>query len=127
MFYSFLIEHELVTAEQIVECLDLQSDVTPRVGHIALWSGRLRMSQIWQILEHQADKGGLFGDIAIELGFFDKAARDEIIIEQLERRPRVEELLVERGYVSAEAMRVARQQWNRESMAASRGEAATRA
>lgn len=111
MFYRFLIARDLVTPEHIVECLDLQAEVTPRLGLIALWSGHLRMSQIWKILEHQAELGGLFGDVAIELGFLDTHERDALVLEQIGRRPSLEELLVERGYVDAEALRRAKREW----------------
>ncbi|MFK7991708.1 MAG: hypothetical protein AB8I08_37170 [Sandaracinaceae bacterium] len=106
----------LVSADDIVDVTDIQAQVTPKIGKVALWTGALSMAQVWQVLAHQVDHGGLFGAVAVELGLLTEDQRDHLVAEQLERRPGISDLLIERGYCDADAMRLARRDWQTEQL-----------
>ena len=54
------------------------------------------------ILDHQRESGGLFGEIAIELGFLSKDDIDKLLILQKKRRNFLGEILVLYGAFSQE-------------------------
>lgn len=116
MFYRFIVNKGLVTSDNIVDACDVQAELTPKIGKVALWTGVLSMAQVWQILAHQVDHGGLFGEVGVTLGLLTEAQRDHLVAEQLERRPSVAQLLVERGYCDAEELAEARRQWQTQQL-----------
>src|SRR5690606_31487103 len=56
------------------------------------------------ILNHQADQGGRFGEIAITLGYLTETQVKELLLLQLESRPKLGEVLVERDVLQQEQL-----------------------
>ena len=68
-FGMYLVDHGVVTPEQIVEALDRQRELQRPIGKIALSQRMLTVHQVFEILNRQADTQQSFGETAIELGY----------------------------------------------------------
>ena len=58
--------------------------------------------QLSKIVDHQRESAGLFGEIAIELGFLSKNDVDKLLILQKKRRNFLGEILVLHGVMSTD-------------------------
>ncbi len=51
----------------------------PKLGTLAMRRGQLTMDHVFEILGEQAISGGLFGEIAVQLGHLDKGDLHELL------------------------------------------------
>ncbi|NLX55417.1 MAG: hypothetical protein GXY58_09920 [Planctomycetaceae bacterium] len=99
-----LVRHGFITAEQFVEAVEWQLEQRPRLGRLALESGRLTMKQVFAVLQAQAEGGKPFGETAIELGFLTKRQVANLLRLQTQRTPLLPQCLVEIGAIDPEAL-----------------------
>ena len=71
---------------------------------LAVQEENLNERQLCEILDHQREKGGLFGEIAIELGFLNKVDVDALLKMQNGSHVRIGEVLVLFGAIRREDM-----------------------
>jgi len=72
----------------------------PQLGKLAMTQGKLRVSEVFDVLSHQATDGGLFGQIAIEKGLMDKGDLYELLELQAKLTPTLTDALVMLGIIS---------------------------
>ena len=91
MFGAWLVERSIVTAEAVVRALDRQNAGRIPLGRLAMTQGKLKVAQVFEILNRQAGSNRLFGELAIELGYLTPGELAELLLEQRRRggaRPR---------------------------------------
>ena len=96
-FGAHLIERGFATSEQVLAALDLQRARQTFFGRVAHTNRMLTITEIFSILNWQADHGGKFGEVGVKLGYLTAAQVDIILQIQLESRPPLGEILVEMG------------------------------
>ena len=77
-----LVRRGIITAEQFVQAVEWQLDQRPRLGRLALESGKLTMKQVFAVLEEQTDNDKPFGETAVELGFLTKRQVNNLLKQQ---------------------------------------------
>jgi hypothetical protein len=94
-----LVRRGLITADQFVQAVEWQLDQRPRLGHLALQTGKLTMKQVFAVLEEQTVNDNPFGEIAVELGFLTKRQVTSLLKLQNDRVLPLSQCLIEIGAI----------------------------
>ncbi len=78
-FGNFLLSHELITTEQLVEAMERKNEHRLRFGTLAMHAGYLSASEVEHIRIMQTHRNLKFGEIAIEIGLLSEAQVDELL------------------------------------------------
>jgi hypothetical protein len=102
-FGIYLVRKGLISPGQFVDAVERQLRSRPLIGQIALQTRACSTAQVSRILGAQAESESheSFGMIAIRLGYLDKAQLSHLLDLQNERQPRLADILVEMGLLSA--------------------------
>ncbi len=71
-FGEYLIKKNVIDESELEDALKFQEENHITHGVLAIREHLLSNKQLSTILDNQRERGGLFGDIAIELGFISK-------------------------------------------------------
>lgn len=82
-FGNFLLSHELITTEQLLEAMERKKANRPRLGTLAMHAGYLSASEVEHIHIMQTHKDKKFGELAIELGLLSQEQVDELVALQV--------------------------------------------
>jgi hypothetical protein len=74
----------------------------PQLGKLALMSGNLKVQQVFEVLRRQAIVGGLFGEIAVELGFLERGTLYELLEQQARLTPTLSDALLNLAIITPE-------------------------
>jgi hypothetical protein len=96
-FGIYLVQQEVVSAEQYIEAAARQSQDRVSLGQLAMESGELTKIHVLHILSIQAKSQKLFGQIAIDLGYLEKQQVAELLLRQDQRLKPIGEILVSMG------------------------------
>jgi hypothetical protein len=97
-----LLTRKLASPRQIQAAVDACHASRPKIGALALVESKLKVAQVFQILREQATSNEYFGEIAVRLGFLNRAALCELLWLQVERTPKLLDVLVEQGAITKE-------------------------
>ena len=98
-FAQFLVDTNVIGAEDALRALDEQRRRTQPIGRLALQHGLLSMKQVFAILAEQPETGLRFGEQAIFMGFLERESMERLLDEQRRLRPGLGEILAEMGLV----------------------------
>jgi hypothetical protein len=93
-----------IDAYELEGALHYQSVEHVALGIFAVREKYLNNKQLCDVLDCQRERGGLFGEIAIELGFINKDGVDALLNMQREEHIKIGEVLVLFGAISREDM-----------------------
>lgn len=82
-FGNFLLSHELITTEQLLEAMERKKANRPRLGTLAMHAGYLSASEVEHIHIMQTHKDKKFGELAVELGLLSQEQVDELVALQV--------------------------------------------
>ena len=82
-FGNFLLSHELITTEQLLEAMERKKANRPRLGTLAMHAGYLSASEVEHIHIIQTHRDKRFGELAVELGLLSQEHLDELIALQI--------------------------------------------
>jgi hypothetical protein len=99
-----LIQKGLVTVDEMLAAVKQQQMSRPPLGRLAMLQGKLKMSQVFQVLSEQVDTSKSFGQLAIELGLMDQATLAQLLLLQSEQERPLGDILVEMGLLSPERL-----------------------
>ncbi len=99
-----LVRRGVITADQLVDAVERQMNRRPRLGRLALETGKLTMKQVFAVLEEQTVGNQPFGETAIELGFITKRQVSNLLRKQRDMTPSVSECLIEIGAIDRETL-----------------------
>lgn len=109
-FGLYLVRRGLVKPADLVAALEKQQRELPRLGQIAIEEGMLSVREVFQVLHHLGPLAEeRFGERAIELGLLKRQEVAELLLIQSERCRPVSEILVERGALTRDQEREARE------------------
>lgn len=98
-FAQFLVDTNVIGAEDALHALDEQRRRTPPIGRLALKNGLLNMKQVFAILAEQPETGLRFGEQAVFMGYLERDSMELLLDEQRRVRPGLGEILSEMGVV----------------------------
>jgi hypothetical protein len=81
-FGHYLLNKEIVTAEQLSNVLESQKQVRLKLGMLAINSAFMNADQVNEVHDEQARYDKRFGDIAIEKGYLTDSQLSELLKEQ---------------------------------------------
>lgn len=94
----------LVSSAQIRRANAWRRKTHPQLGKLAMAEGKLTVAEVFDVLGHQAVEGGLFGQVAINLGFMNEKDLFELLEVQQRLTPTLADALVALEFVSTEQM-----------------------
>ncbi|MEK6767297.1 MAG: hypothetical protein AABY49_13880 [Planctomycetota bacterium] len=104
-FGEYLIKKGKVEESELEDALKFQREEHITLGVLAIRENALNNEQLSTILDYQREKGGgLFGKIAIDLGFLSKKVVDKLLILQKKKHNLIGEILVLYGAIGKEEM-----------------------
>ena len=90
-----------ITAEQLVDALEVQMDNLVPIGQLALEEGILSARDIFDILHAQSDSPTeRFGDLAVEMGLMTRDDVMRLLMIQADRKRSITEILVAQRVLS---------------------------
>lgn len=96
-FGLYLKKKGIVTAEQLVDALEVQHSDLVRIGQLAIEEGILSVREVFKVLRCQSDlPNERFGEIAVDLGLMTKDQLQHLLMVQSNRKPPLVEVLVDR-------------------------------
>lgn len=95
-----LLSKKLATPRQIQAAVEFCRANRPKIGALALVEGKLKVHEVFQILREQASTNEVFGEIAVRLGYLDRSTLRELLWLQVERSPKLEDVLTQQGVIS---------------------------
>jgi hypothetical protein len=114
-FGHYLLNHELITREQLADVLEYQKSVHVKFGVIAVDEGFMTASQVEEVHEKQKQVDKRFGEIAIELGYLSDDQVEALISKQKQQHLFLAQALVDRGYMTIEQFSQALNQYKKET------------
>lgn len=112
LFLVWMVDRHLLTPGQVVEVMRAIGRRSTPIGRVAVEEGLMTMRAVMHTLQAQTENPReRFGDVAIRLGHLDDTQVKALVGAQAWRQPRVNQAVVELGYLSAEAMDAAHQQF----------------
>ena len=110
-YLQFLVNWNALDEVAALDVLDQQKRETPPIGRLALEARILSMKQVFQILNAQADSDLRFGEIAMGLGFMKGDQLLDLLETQKKRRPGLNKIIAELGFVEKESLNTLRQEF----------------
>jgi hypothetical protein len=114
-FGHYLLNHELITREQLADVLEYQKSVHVKFGVIAVDEDFMTPSQVEEVHEKQKQVDKRFGEIAIELGYLSDDQVEVLISKQKQKHLFLAQALVDRGYMTIEQFSQALNQYKKEN------------
>jgi hypothetical protein len=99
-----LVRRGLITAAQFVDAVELQLNRRPRLGRLALETGKLTMKQVFAALEEQTSNSRPFGETVVALGYITRYQLNSLLRLQRDRTPSLADCLIELGVVDRELL-----------------------
>ena len=101
-FGHYLLNHELITREQLSDALEFQQSVHVKFGVIAVDEGYMTPLQVEEVHEKQKQVDKRFGEIAIELGYLTHEQVESLVSAQKQDHLFLAQALVDREYMTIE-------------------------
>ena len=111
-----LVRRGLISATQFVDAVELQLNRRPRLGRLALETGKLTMKQVFAALEEQTSNNKPFGETVVEMGFITRYQLNSLLRLQRDRTPSLAECLIELGAVDRETLTVESAQFRQQQL-----------
>lgn len=83
-----------VSLDDLRASLAERARMRPLIGELAVKRRKLSIAQVFRVLEHQASNGGMFGGLAVELGFMSEADLGELLYIQATYTPSLIDILL---------------------------------
>lgn len=99
-FGQFLLEKGIITREQLLKALEIQRQLSPLLGNIAIEKEWIEKKHAEKINIEQRRQDKRFGEIALSLSLLTEQQLEELLEEQRSRRKYFGEILVEQNYIS---------------------------
>ena len=114
-FGVYLVRTGRLTSDEFLTLLETQIASRPKLGTLAIETGRLSVRQVFQILRRQCEQPGLkFGEAAVEMGFLNEDQLAALVYRQSIRAMPFGEIIALHGYSDPEQV----EQWMDEYRAA---------
>jgi hypothetical protein len=99
-FGNYLLDNKLVTIEQLIEVLELESSTHVKLGVLAMNAGYMTADQVDRVHYMQTQVDKRMGDIAVDLGFLTSEQVEELLSKQGTSYLSLGQALVDKGYIT---------------------------
>lgn len=103
-FGQFLLEKNIIKAEELLEAVKYQESQNLKFGEYALSKGYITKKDIDRILTEQKRTDMQFGELAVKMGILTPAQVKEILTLQSNDHILIGEALVKKGFITADAL-----------------------
>ncbi|MDO5603041.1 MAG: chemotaxis protein CheX [Oscillospiraceae bacterium] len=100
LFGGFLLNHALLTANQLAEAMETAKNTRVKLGVLAINAGYLTAAQVDHCYEMQARMDKRMGDIAVELGYMTEAQVEELLRTQKSGYLILGQAIMDRGFLT---------------------------
>ena len=109
-----LIKKGLVSIDRMLSAVKRQQLGRVPIGRVAIEQHKMSMSQVFQVLQEQADHPKPFGQIAIEMDFLSEEELSHLLRIQSNQEQPLSEILIEMGCLSREQMEAERRSFHQQ-------------
>ncbi|MCL2187353.1 MAG: response regulator [Defluviitaleaceae bacterium] len=102
IFVPFLVEENLLTADQAKEVLEQQKHARIRMGVLAVEEKMMKQDDVDYVNRLQASQNARFGDIAIDRGFLTKEQVEELLNKQPREHLVLKQIITDKGYLAGD-------------------------
>ena len=102
-FGLYLVRKGIITAEQLVDALEVQHAKNVPIGQLAIEERLMSARDVFHVLHFQRrrpEPWERFGEIAIKMGLITQEELESLLLLQLDRKPRLKDVLVQRRVLS---------------------------
>ncbi|MCI9174900.1 MAG: chemotaxis protein CheX [Lachnospiraceae bacterium] len=99
-FGNFLLNKGVITPEQLIEALKIQSSAHKKFGTLAIHSGYMSASEVADVYITQTHYDKRFGELAVELGYLTTEQVDKLLTLQLPNYMLLGQILVDQKIVT---------------------------
>ncbi len=99
-FGNFLLNKGVITPEQLIEALKVQSSTHKKFGTLAIHSGYMSASEVADVYITQTHYDKRFGELAVELGYLTPEQVDKLLTIQLPNYMLLGQILVDKKIVT---------------------------
>ena len=96
-FGNFLLNKGIISPEQLIEILKVQSTAHKKLGTLAIHAGYMSASEVEDVFITQTHYDKRFGELSIELGYLTQEQVDELLDMQLPDYMLLGQILIERN------------------------------
>ena len=100
----------MATVDELQAAINARRQSRPAIGQLALQQRKLKVAQVFEILQKQAGTNRLFGETAVELGFLEPDDVHELLQLQASRTPPLSDVLERLGVLTPEQAEMLRAQ-----------------
>lgn len=100
LFGHFLLNKNIITAEQLGAALEAKNNVRVKLGALAIDAGLMTAAQVDLVHEEQKRVDKRIGDIAVEMGFLTKENVDALLAKQKTANIVLGQALIDLGYLT---------------------------
>ena len=102
IFVPFLVEENLLTADQAKEVLELQKHARIRMGVLAVEEKLMSQEDVDHVNRLQASQNARFGDIAIDRGYLTKEQVEGLLNKQPREHLILKQIITDKGWINAD-------------------------
>ena len=99
-FGNFLLNKGVVTPEQLIEVLKIQSTTHKKIGTLAIHAGYMSAHEVEDVCRLQMRCSKRFGELAVELSYLTQEQVDELLEMQLPNYMLLGQILIEKDILS---------------------------
>lgn len=116
-FGLYLVRNGIISAEELVGALEVQNRTNVPIGQLAIEERLMSAREVFQVLHYQRDmlhRHELFGEIAVDKGFITHDELQRLLVLQMDRKPPLDDVLVEQGVLTRDEMNAELQNYRQE-------------
>lgn len=99
-FGNFLLNKKIITTEQLMEALKIQSSTHQKLGTLAIHAGYMSANEVEDVYIMQTHYDKRFGELAIQLGYLTQKQVSELLELQLPDYMKLGQVLVDKGLIT---------------------------
>jgi hypothetical protein len=102
MQFGLYLKHKgVISADQLVDALEIQHRRLVPIGQIAMEECIISARDVFKVLHAQSDMPHeKFGDLAVDMGFMTRQQLERVLVLQSDRKPSLVDVLVHMGVIS---------------------------
>lgn len=114
-FGQYLLNKQLLTAEQLTDAMALERLVRVKLGVLAINAGMMTAQQVEEVHELQRTKDKRFGELAIEKGYLTFSQLEDLLQIQGSRHLSLSQAIIDRGYMDLAQLEIVLERYKEES------------
>jgi len=106
-FGQYLLNHQKITAKQLIEVMDYERSVRVKLGVLAINAGLMTGAQVETVHQLQRLKDKRFGELSVEQGYLTYAQLEDLLQNQHSRHLGLSQVIIDKEYLTLEQLEAA--------------------